>query len=71
VTKQRAQYVLERKGRFGELIYAFRHPFLGEHTPTRVDGITEKEDEFIRAVWSLMDGSKSYYDAVVVIAEGT
>ena len=70
MTKQRAQYVLSRKGRFGELIYAFRHEFLGEHTPTRPDGITEKEDEFIRSVWSLMDGLTSYYDALVAIAEG-
>ncbi len=32
--------------------------------------ITPDEDKFIRMVWTLMDDSTSYYDAVVAIAKG-
>lgn len=70
MTKERAQYVLKYQNQFGGFRYAFKHEFVGEHTPLFDDGITKEEDDFIRMVWTLMPGSTSYYDAVKTIAEG-
>lgn len=70
MTKERARYVLERS-LFGALRYSFRHEFLEKYTPTHVDGITEREDAYIKLIWSLMDDTKSYRDAVCEISKGT
>lgn len=78
MTKERAQYIIKNEGRFGTLRWAFESPlmkppfFTGEPIRQEIhqDGITPTEWEFAKCVWILMDGTKSFYDAVKAIAEG-
>lgn len=68
MTALRAKYVLDNSikiaGNFGGFYYAFDSHLMRE------DGITREENEFIMMMLEMMDGSKSYYDAVVAIAGG-
>lgn len=69
MTKERAQYILDNPYDRFFLRFAFRHDYLSTGAIC-ADGITKEEDEYIKMIWSMMDGSKSYHDAVVSIAEG-
>jgi hypothetical protein len=78
MSKERAQYILQNTGKYGEFRWAFEsplhcEPYFTGFQPTRnaihEDGITPAEFEFVRCVWQLMAPTKSFFDAVKAIAE--
>lgn len=69
MTPQRAHEVLNTPTDYWFLPFAFEHEFSNARKPTP-NGITKDEDVYIKMIWSLMSDDKSYYDALVQIAEG-
>ena len=69
MTKERAQYVLDNSNEFGEFHFAFKHEFRNANYQPVRGGITEAEDAYIQMIRSIMNPNKSYYDAVMAIAE--
>jgi hypothetical protein len=71
MTKQRAQQILNM-ATYGSLKKAFlgRKGAVSLSSPSyHADGITEKEDNEIRALWSKLSGNTSYADVVRKLAK--
>lgn len=69
MTRERLNQILERRGQFGSLPFAFPREF--EMNGGAIDplGITEDEDQAIRAQWSKMSGGSCYNDALLACCQ--
>lgn len=68
MTPERAEYILSNGLPFGELRMAFVPKSSVGPGVVHPDGITEEEDQYIKAIWRTMPGSSTYYSALCEIA---
>lgn len=69
ISPERATEILKNASWCGELPYTFNKYGLAGFKPHPL-GITQEENAYISVIWSLMDPSKSFYDALKTIEKG-